>query len=94
MRRLLRRFWGMYPCPTCGYRPQTHKESVALASSACTACGSTERAETSTMLKLSERYEERLDRAETRANKELKMILFIGLPLLGVVALLNWLGWF
>ena len=45
------------------------------------------------MLKLSERYEERLDRAETRANKELKMILFIGLPLLGVVALLNWLGW-
>jgi len=41
------------------------------------------------MLKLSER----LDRAETKANKELKMILFIGLPLLGVVALLNWLGW-
>ena len=88
MRRLLRRFWGMYPCPTCGYRPQTHKESVELASSACTACGSTERAEPYI------KQMEHLERKSAKADKEFKMILFIGLPLLGVVALLNWLGWF
>ena len=88
MRRLLRRFWGMYPCPTCGYRPQTHKESVALACSACTACGSTERAEPHI------KQMKHLDRKAAKADKEFKMILFIGLPLLGVVALLNWLGWF
>ena len=74
----------MYPCPTCGYRPQTHKESVALACSACTACGSTERAEPHI------KQMEHLDRKEAKADK----MLFIGLALLGVVALLNWLGWF